>query len=224
MGVSGNLGLLDEYADRFQPDFVLLYQNSLIIDGQQRKIISDKVSVDVGGENALFDFSGIEKLFQNTSAFQHLTDYIGGNIKLMGPLKASLPSEMDLDFDDQIMSFVEGVRSHGAVPILITFAASHNTQNIDRMPRVVETNFVRYNSYLSARGWVSMVEHYNELIRKIGVREDVDVIDLEKELHGKGSYFLDFVHFNIEGHRLVAKYVAQQMNKILMKEEIPDDI
>jgi hypothetical protein len=220
IGIDTNVAFVDEFASRYMPDYVLLYQSTQVIGGQQKSILEDGTGPEPAKGHGIFDFSKAKNLFQKTSAYQHLTDYIGGNIKLQGLLKTSLPSEMDDDFEEQVMKFINSSRSHGARPVLVTFAASHSSENIELLPRSIETSFVRYSSYLSADGWVYMIEHYNSLLRDIAVREKSPLIDLESELHGKHDFFVDYVHFSLEGHARVAEFVGLEMNKILEKEEI----
>ncbi|MEL7023459.1 MAG: GDSL-type esterase/lipase family protein [Pseudomonadota bacterium] len=214
IGVEQNIEMLQTYAGTFQPDVVLLYQGSQIIAGQQKSVLeSDDKSTSAG--NAIVDFAPVKRLFQETSAYQHLTDYIGGNLKLNGPLKDKLPAEMEQDFAAQIGAFLRSVREQGAEPVLMTFAASHSSENLDDLPRSIRTSFVRYSSYLSPEGWAATIERYNEQLREIARAEGVALIDLEADLHGDSDFFVDYVHFNEAGHERVAQLIAEQLFQYL---------
>jgi hypothetical protein len=220
IGIDKNLAFLNEFADKIKPDYVLLYQSTQIISGQQKSIVDAKLGTASGGQNSLINFAKAKRFFQKMSAYQHLIDYIGGNIKLQSFMHNKLPPKMDVDYENQIMTFINSARSHHAQPILITFAAAYNSENIDSIPRTIASSFVRYSTYLSADGWAYSIERYNVALRRIAARENVLLIDLESELHGEFKYFVDYVHFNEKGHARVAEYIGREMNAILQKEDL----
>jgi hypothetical protein len=155
--------------------------------------------------------------------YGHLSDFIGGFIKLSGQQKDSLPSEMNDDFKQQVLGFISYCRTVNIEPVIMTFAASHSSTNMHEMPFSKQLNFVKYNNYLSPQGWINMVSLYNGLLRKIAVDENIPLIDLEKILNGKTDKFIDFVHFNEAGHHVVANYIATEMTRIKLKKELKND-
>ena len=219
MTIQENIRLLIKHSSSLEPNIAILYQMSTAIFAQQyvlnQKASSPKVSPKKV-EEQLLNVSRLKKLFQSFSLYIHLSDYIGGNIKLSGQLKESLPVGMGLEFESQVKSFISTCRENNIVPVLATFAASHNSQNIQEMHFSKRTNFVRSSPYLSPTGWVSTIKEYNQRIRKIAVNEQVDLIELEKALNGKSENFIDFVHFNKKGHAKVAKIIATSINSIFV--------
>lgn len=219
MTVSENISLMQEYAPIYNPKYALLYQMSNIISSQERKITHPEPSGQENTTNSVFemlvDLKELSKTLQKSSLYVHLSDYIGGNIKLQGPLKAELPDEFAIEFDEQIMQFISESRQLGLIPLLATFASSHDHSNIEQMPFSLRTNFVKYNTYLSPSGWITMVSRYNQRLRNIAKKESVPLIDLDKLFTGKHSNFIDFVHFNEKGHTLVAQIIGQELSRLI---------
>ena len=222
MTIGQNEAQLKKLSSTYQPDFVLLYQMSLIISGQQRSLTngdtSDKVNVDTSN-HGLVDISSLRELFQSFSLYVHLSDYVGGNIKLSGQLKNQMPDSMENDFRNQILEFITTCRELNLKPILITFAASHNRENLAQMPASERTNFVKYYAYLSADGWINTIERYNNVLREISKESKVPLIDLSQSVNGASELFIDFVHFNEAGHEKVAKIIAQELDSIVTNQE-----
>lgn len=212
MSISQNVDMIKEYASTFNPDYAVLYQMSMEIGGQQRRLIEGDARPEAKN-TGVFDFSELIKLYQSLSLYGHLMDYIGGSIKLSGQLKQQLPLEMAKDFKQKIESFVVVCRNNNIEPVLSTFAISHNKNNIDKMRYSARTDFVKFSAYLSPDGWINMVDRYNVIVRGIAAEQNLRLVEIDKILSGKSQYFIDFVHFNKEGHRKVAEAIASQLNE-----------
>lgn len=219
MGISENISQLIEYAGHYKPDYAILYQMSMDISRQQTILTKAETSSSSLPSNSLFDYSEIKTIYQSLSLYGHLTDYIGGNVKLEGQLKNSIPLSDD-DFEIQIRSFIYACRYNKVKPILTTFAASHDLNNIHKMHHSIRTSFVKYNTYLSPVGWINTVSRYNNLIRKISKSENVPLIDIAEKMNGDYQYYIDFVHFNEQGHTRIANIISEELGHILSQEGI----
>ena len=58
---------------------------------------------------------------------------------------------------------------------------------------------------------MSTVERFNDIIRQVGAREGVLVVELEGEIAGHADYFRDFVHFTPKGHEAVAAVLSRRL-------------
>lgn len=221
MSIENNIELLKSYAE-YQPDYALLYQLSMVVAGQQKMLSQNKG----GGESTqpIIDFTPASKFLQSLSLYGHLSDFIGGYIKLSGQQKNILPSDMNEEFKRQVLSFITFCRSARIQPVIMTFSASHSVENISNMPFSKQLDFVKYNNYLSPKGWINMVEIYNDLLRNIAKSENVPLVDLALTLNGKTENFIDFVHFNEKGHQAVADYIASEMTRIKLEKVSVNDI
>lgn len=220
MIVKENINLLNKHATFYQPDYALLYQMSMIIAGQQ-KLLNGGTDVIEGNSmnTGIVNPADLFTIFQSTAIYTHLSDFIGGYIKLSGLLKSSLPNEMDVDFENRIQTFIKACRKINVKPVIVTFAASHDKNNINTMPYLRRAEFVKYSAYLSAKGWVNMVSRYNKLLKQIAIKEDVPLIELDSVLNGKQEFFIDFFHFNRQGHVKVATFISRELKSIISHEE-----
>lgn len=227
MRIKANLTQLNTYAPIYKPDYAVLYQMSTIISSQQRAILGTddtNIETNLKSSNSIFDVTYISKKLQETSLYIHLSDYIGGNIKLQGPLKSGLPKSLAIEFDSQILDFISTCKNLSIQPILATFAASHTSENLHQMHFSKVTNFVKYNTYLSPDGWVNTINNYNNRLREIAKRGNIPLIDTEKLLNGKHEYFIDFFHFNSQGHLKVGEFMGKELTKIILGANNDNDL
>lgn len=212
--IKDNVDLLDKYAADYSPDIAILYQMSMFIARESARQLT-KGSTDGGGSNPIVDWTSLLTFFQRFSVYVHLSDVIGGNIKLQGQLKDAFPTDSLGEYESRLMMFISASRELGVRPILATFAASHDALNLNEMPFLQKTNFVKWvpQPYLSPIGWSESVDHLNKRIRTVASKERVQLIDIAMHLNGKPQYFVDFVHFNEAGHRVVADVIAEALSE-----------
>jgi|GEM_PF-2362962 len=212
MSISDNIRLLEKSLSEYKPSIAILYQMSLAIEEQQRILTTrSKSSKSTSFANPLIDFKPISKLFQRTSIHQHLSDYVGGNIKLQASLKGVLPDDSRKQYMSDIRKFVEFCQNNNIVPILTTFATSHSIDNLSEMPRSLKTNFVRYNTYLSPEGWVNSTAALNKSVQTYAATNSISLIDINAVIGGRPEYFVDFVHFNETGHKIIAETISHSL-------------
>ncbi|MCR8924117.1 hypothetical protein NO559_15135 [Dasania sp. GY-MA-18] len=222
MLINENIQLLRKYAKTYQPDYAILYQMSLEISNQQKLLTSSRVPPPKN--HAIINTDYLTKWLQQTSLYTHLSDYIGGNIKLSGLLKEELPPSMATDFENRIISFINTCRELNITPILTNFSVSHDLSNLANMHYSERTNFVKYNSYLSPTGWVKTLDQYNSLLLDIAKKHEIELIDSRTVMNGKPEYFSDFIHFNKRGHAALAQIISSHINATLETEHTQDDI
>jgi len=213
IGITQNLQLLDAYTDDYMPRYALLYQQSLQIGAYQKEVATEGSS-SATGAGLTFQASSARAFMQKTSLYQHLSDYLGGNIKLHGQLKDKLPEAYIERYRDEVLGFIQWCQQRNIEPILATFATSYTSSNIDEIPQNHKTNFVRYSVYLSPLGWSKTIERFNLVIKELAKENDLALIDLNENMSGKGWLFVDFDHFSAEGHEMVAKFVADGIEAI----------
>ena len=214
MNIEQNIELLKQYYERLKPNYVVLYQMSMFIGNESQRITRSK-NAGINNSNPIINFEPAYILFQSFSLYTHLTDFIGHNLELEGQLKDNLPESSTDEFRRQVKLFIESSRNLGSEPVLMTFAASHDSENLNLMPMTLRTNFVKWVSipYLSPDGWVRSVGIYNNVLREIAQENNVYLVDTER-LNGQYQYFVDFVHFNEAGHKEIAKLLGDKFNKL----------
>jgi len=92
-------------------------------------------------------------------------------------------------YKKSITSFIEVSRAWGIEPILLTQMSRMKGKN-----REYQDNF-------------------NEIVRSLGAKHNVLVIDLDKELSNKEDYIYDEVHLNTEGSKKAAGIITKSILK-----------
>lgn len=218
MTVKENIEQIEEFSHLYKPDYAILYQMSMIISQQQKQLTQKNTEgPKAKPKKTLVNISPLKTYLQTFSLYVHLSDFIGGNIKLQGALKSNMPDTMVQDFERQIYAFIATCREHNIKPMLATFAASHDVSNIGLMPASERTNFVKYNTYLSPEGWMNTIALYNEKITAIANEEEIPLVDIAQQANGKTQLFDDYVHFNRKGHKTVAITIAQTLSEVFQQ-------
>ena len=102
------------------------------------------------------------------------------------------------DFRDNMLAISETARQYGTWPIMMTQPSpSLSGQNKD----VPWGPAVRYH------------EHYNAIVRELSGAEGIPLVDAAGEIERHGGVYddprRDFIHFNAEGHKLIAQILAE---------------
>lgn len=110
---------------------------------------------------------------------------------------------------------VEGLvhlcRAHGVEPVLVTQPALYGNV-VDPTTKVfLGTLEVDADQRLYGGLAWNLLEAYNDVVRDLGRRQGVLVIDLARELPKDSRLFYDFVHFNNDGSRAVAAIVSRSL-------------
>ena len=214
--IKGNIEHLHLLSRTWKPDVVILYQMSLTITQLSKRLLGSKGMYrknggETAGSGAGLSLNWGQRMIEATSAYAKLKGHVTGSLGTMRVLSNGLGPEGEMAFERDVQDFVLAVREEGAVPVLCTFATSHTRKDLPHFPYDVVTGIFRYNSYLSLEGWVTTIERFNDIIRQVGAREGVLVVELEREIAGHADYFRDFVHFTPKGHEAVAAVLSQRL-------------
>jgi lysophospholipase L1-like esterase len=80
---------------------------------------------------------------------------------------------------------------------------------MDSMEKLKTEHGINYDSYKE------VYDLFNETIRQIGARNNVLVIDLDKEVPQEKEYMYDAVHFNDTGSRLAAEIISRDLKDLI---------
>lgn len=214
--IQDNIEHFMQISSIWSPDYVVLYQSSLDIQRLSNKYLDNRYQQDSGAngtESRRPPFSAVlnqalRSKVEGTTAYKDGREFVGSVLLLNAPLAEHLPMAADQEFEDLLEHFIRVVRSQGAEPVLATFAISHDIDLIDAMPFRTKTWIMLWQTGLSARGFVATVDRYNNVIRRVAVREKILLVDLAQEIGGMPALFRDPVHFNPDGHRRAANAIA----------------
>ena len=66
--------------------------------------------------------------------------------------------------------------------------------------------------YMQLKDIVTVIQSYNDVIRELGERENVIVIETESEIAGTQEMFFDSVHFTDEGSKRLGRHIAKHVS------------
>jgi lysophospholipase L1-like esterase len=58
---------------------------------------------------------------------------------------------------------------------------------------------------------------YNDIMREVAAQYDIPVVDAASALETDPFVFIDFCHFNTDGHRKVAEVLAPALGELLQR-------
>ncbi len=207
LSIADNVRWLREVGQRYRPDFAVLYQQVTEIIRGQRDFLGERTFRDEA--RPLVDLHAVRVLLQRSSIYPLTHQYLGGTSLLSGFMKEALPPPAKTRYLELVKTFIAESRRLGIEPVVATFASSHVKGNLDRMSHSEQLEFVKWEHQLSPGGWVETIAEWNDALRTLAREEDVLLVDLEHSVGGRPELFVDFVHFNPNGHRRVAEQIAQ---------------
>jgi len=221
--IDRNIQSLSRFSPTGRVDKAILYQMAIFISRQQRKqempdggLASNTgnakdPSVELASQRLFASVSeALRTGFQRTSLYLHLSEYIGGTVKLAGFKRDDIDG-IDEEYMRIVHAYVNFCRDSGIEPVLTTFAIAYDVSNSNDVPTSMARTFVRKNPLLSTAGFARTVERLNNRIESYATNEKVKLIDLGMYVGGKPEYFVDMIHFNEAGHDLVAAIIAQHV-------------
>ncbi|MBI4000231.1 MAG: hypothetical protein HY348_00405 [Nitrospira defluvii] len=212
MDIPANRKDLESRGPRVKPDVVILYQMSIQIGEISKRLLStrrfeSKTARTGNAPSPKPQANRIVRLFESTSIYALLKGNVSNRLAGQRVLADTLGVRGESEFEAMVRDLVESARQIGAEPVLCTFATSHVRKHLPHIPDEVPGLLFRYNVYLSLEGWISTIERFNAILRRIAEEEHLVLIDLEGQLAGHGEYFRDFVHFTPEGHAVMARAI-----------------
>ena len=212
--INDNITQIKDDAVKWKPDYIILYSMNLDINTLSYQFLGGKSSViklaqkigDDKNNKPIEKF--VESEIEHTTTYNHLRRYFGGTVLLSSFLYNDIGDDAAVAFKETLERFIHACVAIGAKPVLVTFATRYDQSNISEITYDEKLWFVRYDEYLSPKGWVDTVARYNEIIRQTAKQNNIICIDVGKALAGKKQYFTDFVHFTKEGHVLVGQILA----------------
>jgi len=215
--IHDNINQLNNRARAWKLDYAILYSMNLDINILSHKHLApykmasakdEKINAKIVGNNDLTISQKIEKFVEEMTIYGHLRRYLGGSILLSTLQHDNIGDEASAEFKETLIHFISTCRKIGATPILTTFATRYDINNYEDMSYDQSLSLMRYNEYLSKKGWVNAVFQFNKIIRETANENNILLIDIEKEISGKQEYFRDFIHFTINGHSVIGQLLA----------------
>lgn len=209
---------IETHAAQFPPKAVVLYQMANDVIELARLAFSGaplepEVSTETPEANApeLSVRALTHRFVENMTSHQLLKTNMTNRVVAQRILHEELPENARAVFMKRVRTFVATARAHGIEPVLATFATSHRLEQINDFPETHRLKLFAFSRELSMPGWARTVEQLNEEIRSLAGEERLLLIDVAKEISGRHELFRDFYHFTPEGHREVARVLADAL-------------
>jgi len=221
--IKNNIKDLKENGEKWKPDVVVLYQMSNDITEFSKRFLGGLNTTTDSNEiqNKLIDVQykkSVTKIFENTTLYSNVKSIITPKITKARLLSETNGKDAEKEFRVRVNEFIEVAKKLGARVVLCTFSISYDEQYFENPPSNIVNNLLRFNRYLSYKGWVETVKSYNNIIREIAIEKNIGLIDISKMLTGKHKYFRDFIHFTSDGHNLVSSYMVKSGQLLTIKE------
>ncbi len=116
-------------------------------------------------------------------------------------------------YREHIIDFIETVRSCGGQPVLLTHTHRFN-ENLTAEDRYQLTSWRKFYPRATEKCLIAMEHSANEVVRGVGRKYNVPVIDLDKTISKAPENFVDFAHFTDTGARLVAEELVRAVTNL----------
>lgn len=120
-------------------------------------------------------------------------------------------------FERNLQVFIDISRAHDIIPVLMT-QANRFKKIPDKI--IIENWNIEKDFGITYEKYRNIYIKMNELIRQVGIDNNVFVIDLASEVPQSASYMYDVVHFNRNGSKYVSVLIANKLSGLISKLKI----
>lgn len=125
------------------------------------------------------------------------------------------PEAIAQPFEASLRDLIQLVMASGAKVALATFSTRVRAdQTPDEQQKAVETNLY-YMPYMTVGGLIDSYSAYNEVIRMTAEKEGATLIEAADAIPGRGSHFVDSIHFNDQGAATMARVVTPTLSSMI---------
>lgn len=110
-------------------------------------------------------------------------------------------------FRSNVEAFVQAVLSDGALPVLV----AQNTLVTAKSPAKVRKKITYRWIKMNHENLIAVNNAMVEVLREVGRKYEIPVIDLRSEMNGRREFFADHVHLNADGSQALATHVARTL-------------
>jgi lysophospholipase L1-like esterase len=118
-------------------------------------------------------------------------------------------------YEERLLELIARTKAMGAVPVMITQPTLAG--NAIDPSTGVNLAAVDCGDKISGLNFWSVLELYNDCLRRLCSQQDIPLIDLSRTLPKDSRYYYDWLHFTNEGAEAVGEIVNQGLRPILEK-------
>ncbi len=232
----GHIVLMENYVIRLKPKIVLFLtgindqgRGDLLLP-QDKRIVKGRLTlhsvqgflISMGQYSEGFDL--LLNIYRYVKALNKEMAHTGINFKERETIE--IPEETKIrtlqeqekyvkTYERRLEKLIRISKENGIIPVFITQPEICGNV-IDEITNV-DLSKIRIGNMDGELAW-KRLELYNNATRRVGMRENILVIDLARELPKSSKYFYDLVHFTNEGAREVAEIIYDYLYPFLLKE------
>jgi hypothetical protein len=133
-------------------------------------------------------------------------------------LKRGIGSLARRDYETAIAHLNVAVRSRGMFSELArVYLAKAYEATGDKVKATEAAIAPSIYSSFSGGTLIRLDTDYNDIMRQVAAEKNVALVDAAQALEDHPSYFIDFCHFDADGHRLLGQLLADRIAEILSR-------
>lgn len=190
---------------------MLFFEGAYWNDSPSRSLITTGKQAESGHEQNLWEaftsnvFPGISYRMRALFPSEQNVDEFEKERRIGLVTKDVSPS----DYEANLATFVTVCQSHDITPVFMT----QFNRLADQPDETTRKNMRKFEedwgmAYVAYKG---LLDAFNESVRKIAREQNVELIDLDRQVPKESAYMYDIVHLNTAGSQLVANIIAEQL-------------
>lgn len=122
------------------------------------------------------------------------------------------PDQLVPEFTLNLQTFINICRARGITPVLMTMPSRLKDDPDALIARLMKGLEVQQG--ISYRDFKGAFDRFNQVIREVGARNQVSVVDLARDIPQEKEYMSDVAHYTPAGSRLVAQKIAAALRPV----------
>ncbi len=212
-GVSGysvysSLQNLEHRVTPLLPDIIVIYHATNDMSGDLRKLA---VKQGLLAKEQFQEFSW-------PGRYSLLWNLVEKNLRVMVAQHASQESHNKLTFDPyeigtefraDLVNLVRLAQKKAKVVAIATFSSHLRQGQTPEQQKRAMASAIFYMPFITPEGLLASYERYNQIIRDVAKETGALLIEGENDIPGTPEFFVDSVHFNDDGSKMMADRVSR---------------
>ncbi len=123
------------------------------------------------------------------------------------------PDQLVPEFTLNLQTFINICRARGITPVLMTMPSRLKDDPDALIARLMKGLEVQQG--ITYREFKGAFDRFNQVIREVGAKNQVPVVDLAREIPQEKEYMSDVAHYTPAGSRLVAQKIAAALRPVV---------
>lgn len=192
------------------PDIIVIYHATNDMSGDLRKLAVKQGLLD-------------DEKFQEFSwpgRYSLLWNLVEKNLRIMAAQHANQnnhakltfePDKIGTEFRADLIKLVHLAQKKAKIVAIATFSSHLRKEQTSAQQKSAMASAIFYMPFMTSEGLLTSYERYNQIIREVAKETGALLIEGENEIPGTPEYFVDSVHFNDNGSKMMADRVSRTL-------------